>query len=203
MSDESRTLGVVREDLLLTEMDADHHTASSPTVVDRDLLLQRKVFLTGEVNTESIMRVVKELFYLDEQNKLPITLYVNTEGGYTYEIFTLYDVVRKQIKSKVNVVVLGYAMSSGAFIVATCSTGKRYAGMNSTFMIHESSAETGGKVSDMEINVKETKRIDKRLNDLMAKHTTMKKADLNHKFLKDSYFTSKKALELGLIDQIL
>lgn len=173
------------------------------SIVEHRLLHHRKVFLTGEITEESVDRVVKELFYLDVMNQDRITLYLNTVGGDVYEVLTLYDAIRKCVRSKVDIVAQGKALSSGACIIAICATGKRYAGANATFMLHEASASASGKTTDMELDVKETKRIDQRVNGLIVRHTRLKTRDLTEKFLKNTYFTSQKALEYGIIDKIL
>lgn len=173
------------------------------SLVEARLLEQRKVFLISDVDAESVGKVTKELLYLDGLNHDPIDLYVDTIGGDVYSILGLYDTIRKHLTSKVNVITLSTAQSAGACIVAICGTGKRIAGPNSTFMLHESSASASGKSSDLEIDVKETKRLDRRVNKLLVKHTKLKYKDLTEKFLKNVYFTSGEAKQWGLIDQIL
>ncbi len=173
------------------------------SLVDEHLLRERKVFLVGDVEPDTIGKLTKELLYLDTVSHDPIDLYIDTPGGDVYSILGLYDTIRKHLKARVNIIVLSTAQSAGACIVAICGTGKRIAGPNSTFMLHESSSSTSGKASDIEIDVKETKRLDRRVNKLLIKHTKLTYKDLTEKFLKNVYFTSAEARQWGLIDKIL
>jgi ATP-dependent Clp protease protease subunit len=55
--------------------------------------------------------------------------------------------------------------SMGAFLLSSGTKGKRSLLPNSTVMIHQPSAGTRGKVTDMEIDLKEGLRLKKLLND--------------------------------------
>ena len=74
------------------------------------LLLDRIVFLSGEVNRESMDTIVAQLLYLDSVDKRDINIYVNSPGGDVYcglELISVMD----YIKSDVSTTVLGLAAS--------------------------------------------------------------------------------------------
>jgi len=55
----------------------------------------------------------------------------------------------------------GKSMSAGAMLLACGTKGYRYAGKDSTIMIHEVSAMSYGKLSDMKNSIEETDRLNK------------------------------------------
>ena len=70
---------------------------------------------------------------------------------------------------------------------------------NSTVMLHQPSSGTWGKVTDMEIDVKESKRLKKVLNDIVIKYASK---ELIEKMERDFYMSSEDALKYNVIDII-
>ena len=64
------------------------------------LLQNNNIFLTEEVNEQSISTIQAELFYLaskmtpEESKNDPITIYINSPGGEVYSCLGLYDVMQ-------------------------------------------------------------------------------------------------------------
>lgn len=171
-------------------------------VIDKVLLAKNTIFLEGDVDEETINIVIRRLLFLSTKNKKPITLRLCTDGGSCYDSVRLYDAIR-QIKNPVNVVASGRVFSAGVFILAACATGIRSATKNTSFMSHEVSSGSYGKFSDLKIDLAETERIQKLMNQLIAKHTKMTLTDVEKLDSKDNYFDAKKAKKLGIIDKIL
>jgi ATP-dependent Clp protease protease subunit len=181
----------------------DEESRPNDFYLDRELMDEhRAVFLNDTVSAMTIGTIIKQLVVLDEKSDADITLFVNTFGGEVYETLNLYDSIRR-LRSTVHVVAQGKAMSAGALIVALCATGKRLAGRNTTFLLHQGSSFTAGKLSDMENDVKELKRLEDKLDAMLVKASKIKKAELKKVQAKDYYFDSKTALRLGIIDEVL
>jgi ATP-dependent Clp protease protease subunit len=66
-------------------------------------------------------------------------------------------------------------------------------------MLHQPSSGTYGTVTDMEIDVAETKRLKTCLNDIIQKHASK---DLIPLLERDAFLTPEQALEYGIIDEI-
>ena len=64
----------------------------------------------------------------------------------------IYDTMQ-YIKCDVSTICVGMAASMGAFLLSCGAKGKRIALPNAEVMIHQPSAGTQGKVTDMEIDV--------------------------------------------------
>ena len=70
-------------------------------------------------------------------------------------------------------------------------------------MIHQPSAGTKGKVTDMEIDVEHFLRIKKNLNEILAQNTGKTAEQVKEVSERDNWMTAPEALEFGLIDKII
>ena len=93
--------------------------------------------------------------------------------------------------------------SAAAFLLSSGTKGKRFLLPNSTVMIHQPSSGTRGKVTDQEIDLKESLRIKKLLEEIMAKNTGQKLAKIHEDMERDRWLTAKEALDYGLVDKII
>ena len=138
------------------------------------LLKERIIFLGDEVNQNTASLVVAQLLFLEaEDPKKDIMLYINSPGGSVYDGLAIYDTMQ-HLKCSVATVGIGMQASMGAFLLSSGAKGKRSLLPHSTVMIHQPSSGARGKVSDMEIDLKEGLRLKKLLNEIMAKNTGQK-----------------------------
>jgi ATP-dependent Clp protease protease subunit len=98
------------------------------------------------------------------------------------------------------------AMSCGAFLTACGTKGYRYAAETATFMIHDVSSGTFGKLEDMKVDTAEASRLAQLIFSFMDQGCG-KPAGYIQKQLKkrgntDWYLTAPEAKKLGLIDHI-
>jgi ATP-dependent Clp protease protease subunit len=70
-------------------------------------------------------------------------------------------------------------------------------------MIHQPSAGTRGKVTDMEIDLKEGIRIKKLLNEIMVKNTGQPLSRIEKDMDRDYWMTAKEAKDYGLVDKVI
>ena len=98
---------------------------------------------------------------------------------------------------------IGLAASMGAFLLAAGTKGKRLALPNAEIMIHQPSAGTKGKVTDMEIDVEHFLRIKRNLNEILANNTGKPIEVVTADCERDNFMTAQEALEYGLIDKVI
>ena len=135
------------------------------------LLNDRIVFLGEEVNDTTASLVVAQLLYLEAQDPdKDIQMYINSPGGSVTAGMAIYDTMQ-YIKCDVSTICIGMAASMGAFLLSSGAKGKRIALPNAEVMIHQPSAGTQGKVTDMEIDVERFLKIKARMNRIMAENT--------------------------------
>jgi ATP-dependent Clp protease protease subunit len=169
------------------------------------LLKERVVFFTGEVEKNMCNIMVAQLLFLEAENPdQPINMYINSEGGSVYDGLAVYDVMQ-YIKCPVATYVTGMAASMGSFIAQAGTPGMRYLLPRAITMIHQPSSGTRGKVSDMEIDLKESLRIKRQMTELYVKHNSRGVSYETFEKLmdRDRWLTAGEALELGLADHIV
>ena len=167
------------------------------------LLKDRIVFLGSQVNEASANTIVAQLQFLQAQDpKKDIFLYINSPGGSVYDALAIYDTMQ-YITNDVQTVGIGVQASAAAFLLSSGTKGKRFLLPNSTVMIHQPSSGTRGKVTDQEIDLKESLRIKKLLEEIMAKNTGQKPAKVHEDMERDRWLTAKEALDYGLVDKII
>ena len=171
------------------------------------LLQNNNIFLTEEVNEESIATIQAELFYLaskmspEESKNDPITIYINSPGGEVYSCLGLYDVMQLFINQGyvIRTINIGLAASAAAVILLAGSKGYRYCLPHSTTMLHQPSSGTYGTITDMKIAVTEGDRLKKLLNDIVIQHAGEQVAELME---RDAWISPEEALKFNLIDEI-
>ena len=169
------------------------------------LLKERIVFLVGPVNDATANLVVAQLLFLESENPdKDISLYINSPGGSVTAGMSIYDTMNF-IKPDVSTLCLGQAASMGAFLLAAGAKGKRFALPNSRVMIHQPliSGGLGGQASDIEIHARELLKLKQKLNELLAKHSGKKLAQLEKDTDRDNFMSAEEALKYGLIDQVV
>jgi ATP-dependent Clp protease, protease subunit len=187
-----------------------------PTVVDSGpkgdraydifslLVKERIVFLGQEVDDQIANLLVAEMLYLEAQDPdADIQLYINSPGGLAYGGMAIYDVMQ-HVRCEVSTICVGMGMSAAALILAGGAAGKRMALPSAKIMIHQGTAGTG-RVSprDMEIQLRETMSIQRRMVEILAHHTGRDPEQVERDVDRDYYMTAGEALEYGLIDEII
>lgn len=171
------------------------------------LLQNNNLFLTEEVDRESIATLQAELFYLtskmtpEESEHDPITIYINSPGGEVYSCLGLYDVMQLFINQGyvIRTINIGCAASAAAVILLAGSKGHRYCLPNSTVMLHQPSGGTYGPVTDMKIAVEEADRLKKIMNNIVKQHAGDEVVELME---RDAWISPEEALKFNLIDEI-
>ena len=123
------------------------------------LLEDRIIFLGEEVNDATASLIVSQLLFLEAKDPdKDIQLYINSPGGSVTAGMAIYDTMQ-YIKCDVSTICVGLAASMGAFLLSSGAKGKRIALPNADIMIHQPSAGTQGKVTDMESDVEHFLRV--------------------------------------------
>ena len=105
-------------------------------------IVGRSILINGEINEGTVEKVYKGLTLLNLNNpeKEPITVIINSAGGSVYDAYSIVGMIQNS-KCKVNAEIYGACMSSAVTIFAACD--ERKASKYSYFMIHQVSAELG------------------------------------------------------------
>ena len=167
------------------------------------LLLDRIVFVSGEVNDEMANAVCAQLLFLQSQDqKKEISVYINSPGGSVTAGLAIYDTMQF-VKCPVATYCIGQAASMGAVLLAAGAKGKRFALPNSRIMIHQPWGGAEGKASDIEITAREILRLKEILNGILAKHSGKKMEYVVKDTDRDHFMSAAEAQEWGLVDKVV
>lgn len=167
------------------------------------LLLERIVFISGEVNDEMANAVCAQLLFLQSlDDKKGISIYINSPGGSVTAGLAIYDTMQF-VKCPISTYCIGQAASMGAVLLAAGSPGKRHSLPNARIMIHQPWGGAEGKASDIEITAKEILRLKERLNEILAFHSGKSLEEVVKDTDRDHFMSAEQAKEWGIIDQVV
>ena len=186
-----------------------------PTVIEQEgryeraydiysrLLRDRVIFLGGEVNEHTANLVVAQMLFLENQDAdKDIIFYINSPGGSAYDALAIYDTMQ-YVKCDIQTVGVGVQASAAAFLLCSGAKSKRLLLPHATVMIHQPSAGTRGKVTDMEIDLKEGLRLKKLLNEIMARNTGQSLRKIEADVERDFWMSAEEAKKYGLVDKVI
>ena len=167
------------------------------------LLSDRIVFLGEEVTDASASSIVEQMLFLEAQDPdKDIQFYINSPGGSVTAGFAIYDTMQ-YLKCDVSTICIGMAASMGAFLLSSGAKGKRIALPNAEVMIHQPSAGTQGKVTDMEIDVEHFLKIKQRMNKILSENTGKTPEQVKLDSERDNWMTAEEARDYGLVDKVI
>ena len=167
------------------------------------LLLDRIVFISGEVTDEMANAVCAQLLFLQSQDaEKEISVYVNSPGGSVTAGLAIYDTMQF-VKCPVATYCIGQAASMGAVLLAAGAKGRRHALPNARIMIHQPWGGAEGKASDIEITAREILRLKEVLNGILAKHSGKTVEEVTRDTDRDHFMSAAEAKEWGLVDRIV
>jgi ATP-dependent Clp protease protease subunit len=163
----------------------------------------RIIFLSGAFNEDKAKEVITRIFTLEAKNPTKdIIMYIDSYGGHVHSFMAIHDII-KISRCNVATVCIGKAMSCGQMLLISGTKGKRFSTPNSRILLHEISNGTWGKLSDMEIDINETKSLQKIIEDLIIKYTKINKIKIKELMTRDRYFSATECIEMGIIDHII
>src|SRR5258708_5030163 len=167
------------------------------------LLKDRIVFLGRHVEQTTANLIVAQLLFLQAENaKRDIFFYINSPGGSVYDALAIYDTMQ-YVTNEIQTVGIGVQASAAAFLLSSGAKGKRFILPNATVMIHQPSSGTRGKVTDMEIDLKESLRIKRLLEAIMAKNTGQKPEKIHEDMERDKWLDAQEAKKYGIVDEVI
>jgi ATP-dependent Clp protease, protease subunit len=119
-----------------------------------------------------------------------------------YDALAIYDTMQF-ISPDVATFGIGVQASAAAFLLSSGAKGKRSILQHGTVMIHQPSSGTRGKVTDQEIDLRESLRIKRLLEEIMARNTGQKVEKIHEDMERDKWLDSTQAKEYGIVDNVI
>lgn len=182
-----------------------------------DKPLARNLFLAQQVDQDSMNALSKSILDIREHDEYlkglyqlhhlvydpkPIVIHIDSYGGAVYQCFGLLSIMKDK-GTPVDTVVTGCAMSCG-FMIAIHGN-KRRIHKHGTMMYHQVSSGAWGKLKELEEHMIETKRLQKKIEEMTLENTkiTNEKLEKTYKKKKDWFIDAKEALKWGCVDEIV
>jgi len=173
----------------------------------------RNIVLSSDITASSVADIIESILDintlddeleedLQDYDREPIKLIVNSFGGSVYDGFALIAAIEHS-KTPIHGYCYGSAMSMGFIIYI--STHVRFAHKTSTLMYHEISDVFWGNITGAKQNIKECERIQKVYDDYVLSRTKIPVDKMNdYKARKDDwYMSAQEGLKYKIIHKIL
>lgn len=166
------------------------------------LLNERIIFLGQAVDDDIANKITAQLLLLAADPDKDIYLYINSPGGSVTAGMAIYDTMQF-IPNDVVTIAMGLAASMGQFLLTAGAPGKRFALPNTDILMHQPSAGLAGSASDIKIHAEQLLRTKKRMAELIAQHSGQSIEAITRDSDRDRWFSTEKAKEYGLIDDVI
>jgi ATP-dependent Clp protease protease subunit len=167
------------------------------------LMMDRIIFLGYPINDEVANIVTAQLLFLDSTDRTrDINMYINSPGGSVYSGLGIYDTMQ-YVSPDVATICIGMAASMGSLLLSAGTAGKRAALRHSRVMLHQPSGAIGGQATDIEITVREIKKLKQELNEIYSRHSGQNTEKIQDDIQRDYWMTAAEAKEYGLVDEVL
>lgn len=156
-----------------------------------------------QVSTNSVKSAIGTLTEWVRRNKTPITIVFNSPGGNVFAGLALYDAIKVIEQEGIEVTTVARGMAASMAGILLQAGNKRVIGENAYILIHEVSDLAVGTTTEIEDELKLTKRLQKRLVNILAERATIPASKIEKEWKrKDWWLDAAEAVELGFADAI-
>ena len=146
-------------------------------------------------SVQTKIKTVSASLGIEEQ---PIYLHLTTDGGTIYSALSIIDCIAS-LTVPLYTVVDGYVASAGTLI--SIMGEKRYMTKNSYMLVHELRCGYWGKMTSIEEEVSNLKKIMKHITNIYLKKTKIDKKEIKEILKKDINWNIRECIKFGLIDE--
>lgn len=166
------------------------------------LMMERIIWVAGVVDDHMSTIVQAQLMFLDSLDNNDITMHIDSPGGSVKSGLSMVDVM-DYIKSDITTINTGMAASMGSILLGAGTKGKRGSLRFSRTMLHQSSGGFSGNIQDAEIDMKEWKKINQTLFELLGNYCGKTAEKVMKDASRDLWLSAQEALDYGIIDEIV
>lgn len=170
-------------------------------------LKQRKLFLNGEIDDETVMPIVKAILRYNKEDantpadeRKPIILHINTVGG---DVDSGHQLIDAMIESKTPVYVVNTSKCYSMGFLIYIAGKKRYATKNAKFLLHDGTTIVGDSSSKARDRMEFNDRIEARLRDAVLAWTSITKDEYIEHSRQEWYMFADDAKKYGVVDEII
>lgn len=174
--------------------------------IEDEFMKDRELFLASDVDEISCNKIIKELMYLDHEDRgKEITIYINSPGGSVQDGLAVYDTIML-LDSPVRTVCLGMCASMGAILFLAGETREMME--HGKIMIHDPAFgrghDMGGKKPhEIQVELDDLNRCRESLAKIISNRTGRPMKEVLKATEKDSYYTAEEAVKFGLATGVI
>ena len=182
---------------------AEHPRGDRIMDVYSHLLTERIIVLGTAIDPGVANTLTAQLIYLEAHSPdQEINLYINCEGGDIPSMLAIYDTMQF-IQAPVATFCIGQAVGAGAVLLAAGGKGRRAMLPHARVILHQPAVSGQGAIPDLILAADEVVRLRGEFEAVLSSHTGQSVETLRADTDRDRIFTSRAALDYGLVDQIL
>jgi ATP-dependent Clp protease protease subunit len=166
------------------------------------LMMERIIWVAGEVNDHMSTIVQAQLMFLDSLDNNDITMHIDSPGGSVKSGLSMGDVM-EYINSDIRTINTGMAASMGSVLLGAGTKGKRGSLRFSRTMLHQSSGGFRGNIQDAKIDMIEWEKLNNILFDLLGEYCGKSGDQVKQDASRDLWLSAEDALSYGIIDEIV
>lgn len=166
------------------------------------LMRDRLLWVAGPVDDRMSTVVQAQLMFLDSIDKTDVTMHIDSPGGSVKSGLSMVDVMH-YVSCDIRTVNTGMAASMGSVLLGAGTKGKRSSLRFSKTMLHQSSGGAYGNIQDAEISMKEWKKTNEILFQLLGEFCNKSAEEVMNDSQRDLWLDSQQALDYGIIDEIV
>lgn len=199
--------------------DNDSDNDSEPSITKIPLLFNKSpnsyiysnfnhIYFNNDITSDTAFELNKELRKVQTNVKTisaslnmepqPIYLHLTTNGGDIYSALSIIDCI-ESLSLPLYTVIDGFVASAGTLI--SIMGEKRFMTTNSYMLIHQLRSGYWGKMSDIEDEVSNLKKLMKHISKFYLNKTKIEKSELKEILKKDITWNLKECINYGLVDE--
>lgn len=165
------------------------------------VLVERKVYLLGEINDATAPYISSLLLYLDRKSDKIITLHIDSNGGNAYSGLGIYDAIQF-LNSPIYTECDSLAASMAAVIFSCGQHGHRSVTKNARIMIHAPYAPNPKEkaIHDIQLLEKEIQLLEKEIYKILSENTGKDIQTITQDCEKTLWLTGEDAIRYGIAD---
>jgi len=215
----NKILGKRKREVIANDSDSDDSTSSSiatkiPFILGKTpsnniYSHYNHVYFNNDINMDTAFDLNKELREVEVKIKTltasmntpiqPIYLHLTTDGGLIYAALSIIDCI-ESLSIPVYTVIDGFVASAGTLI--SLAGEKRFMGKNAYMLIHELRGGIWGKMTEIDDEYSNLKKMMTHIIKIYTKKTNIKKKELEQILKKDAIWNFKECVEKGLVEEI-
>jgi ATP-dependent Clp protease protease subunit len=169
----------------------------------KQLLKTRAIQVYEPISDKIARKVHSQLLLMQQQDeKSPITVYVNSPGGAADSGFAIFDALRL-FKPPIRTVVNGLCASAAVMVYLAAPRERRFSLPNSRFLLHQPSTFVQGSASDIEISAEEIVKLRVRYNQVVSAETGKTVDQVTRDADRDFWLSPDEAKQYGLVGKVI